>query len=132
MALSYRIDAELGIVVVTTTGAPTNEEQQAFYRRLGADVALPRPLRLLDDRRGLTRTADTQQVRRSSELAAELGTQLEGARIAVVVPRAAAYGMARMFQAYTDKLPFELDAFFELEPALVWLEHGDRVGTPDG
>jgi hypothetical protein len=45
-------------------------------------------------------------------------------RIATVVPEPAAFGMARMFQAYSDDLPLELRAFYDYDEAERWLLDG--------
>ena len=46
---------------------------------------------------------------------------LRGARIAFVAGKAATFGMVRMFEAHTERLPFEIRAFYEPEEAEAWL-----------
>ena len=121
MGLVYEIEEASGVVRVTTTGAPTAREQQEFWRKLSAELVGRRPLRLIDDRRGIELFASSQDVREGAALAAELVGPFEGARIAVVVPAKVAYGMARMFQAYADALPIHFAAFYDIEEANQWV-----------
>ena len=42
-------------------------------------------------------------------------------RITFVAGKAVTFGMARMFAAYTDQLPFQVRVFYDPEEAEAWL-----------
>lgn len=121
MSISYRVDPESGIVYVTTSGTPSAREQRDLWGSLGGITSTDAPLRLLDDRRGLESFAEPSEVREASAFAAKFVEALRGARIATVVPQEVAFGMSRMFQAYSDPLPLEHRAFYDYDEAERWL-----------
>jgi len=126
MGISLRVDPDSGIVYITTSGSPTVGEQRDLWRQIGRLPGVGRPLRVLDDRRGLETFAETSDVRAASDFAAKIADRVRDTRIATVVPEAAAFGMARMFQAYSDDLPLELRAFYDYDEAERWLLDGSE------
>lgn len=42
-------------------------------------------------------------------------------KIAVIAPKDLSFGMARMFEAFSDTVPFNFGVFREIDAALAWL-----------
>ena len=130
MGISLRVDPDSGIVYITTSGSPSVDEQRDLWRQIGRLPGIRQPLRVLDDRRGLETFAETSDVRAARDFAAKISEWVRDTRIATVVPEAAAFGMARMFQAYSDDLPLELRAFYDYDEAERWLLDGSDPALP--
>ena len=71
MPISYELDGETGIAVVTIRGVVTPQEQREHVSRLLADPDLQTPYRILSDRR-------EQEDIPSAELVQEMGRHLHG------------------------------------------------------
>ena len=120
MSVRYEVDREKGWVRLTSWGASGFEEQLPIFEEILAERP-PMPLRVLDDRRRISKFGKATDARRGARHAHDLVDVLRGARVAFVVSQAASFGMIRMFQILTEELPFELQVFYSLEEAEAWL-----------
>jgi hypothetical protein len=78
------------------------------------------PLRLLVDVRH-SQPPETAFVQNAATFWRQHLSQMDGARIAVLVATDAQFGMARMSEIYTEQMPFRLRAFRDLAQAEEWL-----------
>lgn len=121
MPISYEIDGEAGIALVTIRGIVTAQEQREHVSRLLTDPEMRRPFRILSDRR-------EQENIPSAELVQEMGRQLHGvervagSRLAFVVSQPVQVGMSRMFAAYASNM--EIEIFNDIDSARAWLLEG--------
>lgn len=118
MPASYKIDVDARVIRSHTDGVVTDEDLRGHQQRLRNDPGFDPSFDQIWDFREVERieisTEAVRQLARSRSYA-------EGARRALVAPRDAAYGLARMFQALHDTAPEDVGVFRTLEEALEWL-----------
>jgi hypothetical protein len=120
--ITYRIDAELGIARVIARGMSTPDDVRAYRRALLADPSFGPGLQLLVDATDLDTTAFT---RAGLEALAQDWRTIVPAnttiRMAILVGSNAAYGLARMYEVFTENTPILARAFQEEAGAVMWL-----------
>ena len=121
MAVTYRIDAEKGIVRITVDGQPEPDEHAQVTRRWLADPDYVPGMAILLDNRGRKHPSEPARVR---QLADEtLGSRIttRGIRVAIVVASDAEFGMARMYEAMAADSGMVIATFRDLDEAEAWL-----------
>jgi hypothetical protein len=121
MPVEYRIDQEHSLVRLEVSDPLDLEQIAETVRRLLTEPGLRAGLSLLSDHSKLEFIATTALVRSMPPLLIQLGQRLGPFRCAVVVPRDASYGMARIAEVVTEASPAEVRAFRSLEEAETWL-----------
>jgi len=109
------------VVVRVVEGRVDFQEELASLLELLDDDSLPRPLCVLDDRRGVKDLLEPDELRSLSERIRLASREVARIRLAVVVSGAAAYGMARMFQSLVEPVMPEVEIFRDLDAARRWL-----------
>jgi hypothetical protein len=125
MALSYEIDAELGIVRVTAVGNPTLDDQNALASQWLQDPSYRPQMGILLDNRLRSEPSTRDHI---AEVADEAGRSPipTGTRCAVVVASDAEYGMTRMFASMSEERPLVTKPFRDVSAAEQWLVSGDE------
>ncbi len=118
MPISYRIDPETKIAVVTVQGVVTAQEQREHVARLFADPELRPPFRILSDRREQENIPSTALVRQMARQLAKV-ERVAGSRLAFVVSRPVQIGMSRVFAAHATNM--EIEVFTDIDRARAWL-----------
>lgn len=118
MPISYRIDPETSIAVVTVHGVVTAQEQREHVERLFADPELRPPFRILSDRRDQEDIPSTELVRQMARSLADI-ERAAGSRLAFVVSRPVQIGVSRMFAAHVTNM--EIEVFTDIDQARAWL-----------
>ena len=121
MPISYQIDRRNSIVRVRPTGSIEFDEIATTVEQLLRDPSLQPGMNVLSDHSELRSVASTQLVRSSVPLLQRLAERLGSFKCAVVVPRDASYGMARMAEAYARSTAVEIRAFRVRDEAESWL-----------
>ncbi len=122
MPISYRVDEELGIFIVTLRGALTDEELLETTKRMIDDPAKRPGLHELVDAQDVQlREASSSAVRQVAELFAAGPRPEKGVRVAFVAPADAAFGVARMYEALRQQSAAEFRVFRAMDEALAWL-----------
>jgi hypothetical protein len=122
MAISYRIDPQLGLVHTTATGVLKDEELLAHKRRLAEDPEFKPEMKELSDVRAVERLeVTTEGVRRLVATDQEQAPQLSDYKLALVVSTDIVFGMARMYQTLTEESVENVRVFRELDEARAWL-----------
>lgn len=111
MAVVYTIDPETGIVRLTTTGVSDARESLEVFTRVLSDPTVPRPLRVLDDRRGVSADVSNEAVRTAVQAVQRFAGQVAGVRVAVLAGQDTTFGLARMFQLSAGDLPMGFRVF---------------------
>ena len=120
MSQELSFDAETAILTVRSRGTAGGEDSLAQWRSLVRDLPSG-PLKILNDRREVEAVAELREVEEGRQMARRFFALIPGSRVAVVVDQAAAFGMARMIEAYTDELPVEFAVFYDVDSAEAWL-----------
>jgi len=122
MAVESRFDAATGIVSLIAEGEASAEDQVKAMSDVVRDKGIHPPFRVLIDRRAITQIFSTREVQAAADRLTAFGPLLESGRVAVLVQREVAFGMARMLQAYTEDLSLSLRGFYDEAEAIAWLK----------
>lgn len=122
MALTYEIDPELGLVLITRTHTPSFDEWRAFMETLLGDTRFRPGTAILEDRRAERGVQARPEVEIMAAWIRANAGRLGHNRWAIVVdPSAlAAYGMVRVGEFLTDRSGVSLRGFTSLETARAW------------
>lgn len=118
MPESYEIDPVRALVICRAWGELSAADLREHYRRLVADPAFSREYAQLADLTGVT---DFSVDSATIEATAREGIFSPGTRRAFVAQRGVAFGLARMFAAYSSGAGQDLEVFHELRDAEAWL-----------
>ncbi len=121
MPIRYSVEPERGLVRLELADPLDPAHIALTVERLLADPELRVGLDLLSDHSQLDFTATTELVRAIPALLDRLGARLGRFRCAVVVPRDASYGMARMAEVLSEGGMAQVRAFRSAEEAEGWL-----------
>ena len=123
MPISYRIDLERNLVLTTASGTLTDDDIVQLKTRLVRDPDFKPGMKELSDIRGIDQLDVTpggvgamvqQDIRDSAEVASH--------KLALVVSKEVAYGMARMYQTLTKSNIETVSVFRDIDEARAWLQ----------
>jgi hypothetical protein len=120
VSLTYSIDEAGRLVTLRYADDPTYEEFVSVMHQVFADPRYQPGFSILGDRRA-AEVATADYMRQANSFVRLHGADVAGSRWAAVVSSVAAYGMARMGQAMSHKMPVETGVFTDVDEALVWL-----------
>ncbi len=118
MPAEYELDLALGLVRTKEWGVLTDDDLHELYERIRSDPAFDPSFRQLCDLREVTQITTTAEALRSL---AQSHVFSPGSRRAFVVGRAVDFGLARMYQAYSEVEGQTVEVFREMDEAKVWL-----------
>jgi hypothetical protein len=122
MPISYRIDPEHRLVVTTASGILTDDDILELKRRLAADPEFMAGMRELSDVRAVTELqVSTDGVRRMVAMDESPSSTPRGYKLAIVAGTDAAFGMARMYQMFTERNLPHVAVFRDYDKARRWL-----------
>src|SRR5262249_3286404 len=123
MPVSWDLDAANKRLRVTVADPYTYEQLEAAARAV-FDGGFEPTFSALIDRRQAT-APDPEDVQRMARFLEGRKHRVKGARAAVIVASAEAYGMHRMFSAYADlRAGFTIEIFKDEASAEAWLNGG--------
>lgn len=122
MALTFEIDPQLGLVLITRSHNPTFEEWRIFMEGLLTDPQFRPGFAIVDDRREDRVVPSRTEVEIAAAWIRMNATRLGHTRWAVVLdPTAlASFGMVRVGEFLTDRSGVSLRAFTSIETARAW------------
>jgi hypothetical protein len=123
MPMTYRIDAEDGIVFMTAMGDVNFEEYRAFMALRDSDPNYCASMPAVFDARRARLSFSVDEVR---ELAQIARAQLPGKLIrrAIVVADDLEFGISKLFQILTNDARHQYEVFRDYESALDWVTGG--------
>lgn len=124
MPVERKIDPESGLVTFTVSGFANIRNLQEALAELLEDSGFQKNVDVLWDFRNTEAPAPEAQELRELVNFIDRNKAVRGAgyKVAIVVFRDLDYGLARMFEAYADKLPFDLQIFRDMALAQSWLK----------
>lgn len=126
MSLEYSIDRTKGVVTLHYAEDPSLDLWTSTMDAVLRDPEFRPGYALLLDRSRLATAPEADYIRGVVEYMRGHAAELGGARVAIVVGNAAAYGMARMAQILLEDPPEASQVFTKLEEAMDWLGRGRR------
>jgi hypothetical protein len=123
MPVHYTVDSELQVVFLIHLGDVDDDEALAATERLRLDPQVtPEHSYFVDLRDARSELRSTAVLRRLAEQSKQWrGNPSSNSRVAVLAPRDIAYGLARMFEVYTDAAETNFSVFRDLNEAADWL-----------
>jgi hypothetical protein len=115
-----------GIVFLESDESWTLDEWRGAVDAFLADPAWVPGMGLIHDRRRMTRSPNTQEVRDAVGFVGLRQHALGRARWALVVGSPAGYGMARVGEALLDGTTITLRTFYDMSSAETWVRSGPR------
>ena len=123
MQTEMHIDEVSGLVTITARGAVTYAGIIGALTAMLADARFQKGASILWDFRSAVSKPLTADDVKGIVSFLEKGRDVRGEdyKVAIVSQRDADFGMARMYEGYTGRLPFEVMVFRGLEDALKWI-----------
>ncbi len=118
MPASYEIDAAHRLVRTRAWGELTDEDLADYYRRLAADPEFQPTFNQFCDLRPVSRIAATPQALRNLARAKVFAPS---ARRAFLTKNDADFGLARLFQTYSELEGSTIGVFKQEDEAVAWL-----------
>jgi hypothetical protein len=123
MSITFHTETEHNLIILVHTGTTPDDEFLAFYKGLYGSDTFDLSMNLLVD----LREADSSE--RSADVLHEFADFVRAAhnsltthpKVAVVAPKDLSFGLARMYEAFTDSVPWDFTVFRVIEAALAWL-----------
>jgi hypothetical protein len=114
----YRLDLPLRLVRTHEWGVLTDDDLRDLYEQIRTDPAFDPSFRQLCDLRGVTQITTSVETLRSL---AQNHVFMSGSRRAFVVGRAVDFGLARLFQTYSEAEGQAVEVFRDMNDAERWL-----------
>lgn len=122
MPITHRFDAESRVLFVEMTGAVSDEDILSYAAEVTADSGIDPVHDELIDTRGIeVPGASTPALKRAAELFSKSERTPEKVKVAMVASSDAAYGLARMYQAFRAESAVKIRVFREIAEARSWL-----------
>ena len=129
MEYSLDFDTEPGTLIGTLSGLASLEGLLAYQAAYLADPRRRPGMKVLTDLRALDpRDLTTDELRAIADSNAMRSERFGSGRSAVVVSEPAAFGLMRMFQAFTEDAGFDQQLFYSMDDARRWLAAGPGPG----
>ncbi|MGD9161675.1 MAG: hypothetical protein PVG39_24910 [Desulfobacteraceae bacterium] len=124
MPITLNTVPENNLIIFTHTGETSDNEFLDFYLRIfQADTFDPTKKVLIDLRETDSRPRNPDTLRQFAGFVSEyFNNSAVPPKVAIVAPKALTFGLARMYQAYTDTVPWDLVVFRAIDAALAWLK----------
>ncbi len=122
MPVTYRIDPELRRIVTHCSGNATLAEVLAHFDELESDPDCPVGADVLVDLSAMTTAPNIGQMRSAAARAADAARKVRFGSIAIVVASEILFGMARVFEAFTEAHFARTGVFRSRDAAEAWLE----------
>ena len=122
MPITYRIDRELNRILTRCTGETTLREVLGHFQELEADPDCPAHADVLLDLSEMANLPNVGQIRAAAERAGDASRKVGFGSCAIVVGSEAWFGMARVFEAFTDRYFARSSVFRSRDAAEVWLD----------
>jgi len=111
------------LVILKHEGSIPDEEFLDFYKKFFMSNDVDLSMNLLVDLREADSTPRSQEA--LHQFAEFIGSSLSGIqtriKVAVIAPDDLSFGLARMYEAYSDIVPWDFVVFRVLDAALAWL-----------
>ena len=122
MPVSYRIDPERRRIVTRCEGDATLVEILAHFDELEVDPACPPGADVLLDLTRVTSLPNVGQIRSAADRVGEAARRVRFGAIATVVDSEDLFGVARLFQMFTQRIFTRSAVFPTREAAQSWLD----------
>ena len=123
MPITCRFIPDHSLAVFTHVGDVSDEEFFTSYHQYLADPAFDKSGNLLIDLRTTTSTLrGTDALRKMADyMRGKLADVHTRPKVAVLAPNDLSFGLARMYEVFSDSIEWEFTVFRALDAALAWI-----------
>lgn len=123
MSIEFRTRPDYNLGVLVHVGSTPDDEFLAFYKSFFESDAFDPSMNLLVDlREADSSTRSSEILQRFAEFVRmTLKDATTNTKVAVVAPRDLTFGLARMYEVFTDPVPWNFVVFRAMDAALAWL-----------
>ncbi|MFY9551985.1 MAG: hypothetical protein WAU32_12600 [Thermoanaerobaculia bacterium] len=121
MPVTYRIDPEHRRILTRCEGNATLFEVLAHFDELELDADFPSGADVLLDLTGMTSLPNIGQIRTAADRAGDAARKVRFGSVAIIVGSEAIFGMARVFETFTERHFTRTAVFRSREAAEAWL-----------
>ena len=122
MPVTYQIDRAKQLVRTRCAGAATLDEVLQYFSVLTQDPNCPEQLHVLLDLSEMTSLPASEQLRAVALEIGRIVPRVKFLNCAIIAPRDALFGMARMFEVFAEECFEATRVFRTREEGLRWLE----------
>ena len=122
MPVLYRIDPDLNRILTECRGETTLREVIGHFDELEVDPGCPEGADVLLDLSSMTTLPNVGQMRSAAERAAQASSKVRFGSIAIVAAGEEIFGMARVFETFTERLFARSAVVRSREAAERWLD----------
>ena len=130
MSIEFHARPDHNLAVLVHTGRIPDDRFITFYRSFFESDTFDPSMNLLVDLRKTDSTPRSPEVLR--QLAEVVRVSFSGItkrpRVAVVAPKDLSFGLARMYEAFANSVPWDFVVFRAMDAALEWLGLPDDLG----
>jgi hypothetical protein len=130
MPVTYRIDPERRRIVTRCAGETTLPEVLAHFDELERDPRVPAEADVLLDLTRITSLPNVGQIQSAAHRAGDAGRKVRFGALAVVAQNEELFGVARLFEMFTQRVFTRSRVFAEIPEAEAWLESPDAAPGP--
>lgn len=129
MPIKSRINPEQKLVIVRHVGSVPDGEFLTSYKALFQDARYDKSFNILIDLRRADSSARSPNTLRdfASFVQQQFAAAESGPKVAVVAPDDISFGMARMYEALSDSVPWEFKVFRDAAAAVSWLGLPEKI-----
>ena len=123
MPIFHRVYTEHNLIVLVHMGRIPDEEFLEFYKKLyESDISIARMNHLVDLREADSSPRSSNVLHQFADfMQSSLEGLTTGPKVAVVAPKDLSFGLARMYEAFADTIPWNFTVFRAIDEALTWL-----------
>jgi hypothetical protein len=122
MPVTYQIDKAKQLVRTSCTGATTLDEVLGHFAELLQDPECPHRLNVLLDLSEMTSLPASEQLRTVAGEIGRIVPQVQFLNCAIIAPRDALFGMARMFEVFAEQHFAATRVFRTRDEGASWLD----------
>jgi hypothetical protein len=123
MPISFHFKPEAKLIVFVHTGKVLNDDFLLYYKSMLEGDLFTTDMNLLIDLRHTDSSPRNRDVlSQFADFVKQKFTDISiRPKVAVIAPRDLSFGLARMYSAFADSIPWDFVVFREVDTALAWL-----------
>jgi len=129
MPIKSQIKPQQRLVIMSHVGSVPDREFLYSYKALFDDARYDKSFNMLIDLRRADSSARSPNTLRdfAAFVRQQFGDAELGPKVAVVAPEDISFGLARMYEAFSDSVPWEFMVFRDATAAVSWLGLPEKI-----
>lgn len=129
MPITYQLKPDERLVILSHVGAVSDNEFLSFYKALYEDTRFDKSFNLFVDLRLTESSARSPSALQdfADFMRQQFVNNTARPKVAVVAPGDISFGLARMYEAFSDAAHWEFEVFRSADTALAWLDLAENL-----